>query len=29
MSYLNANVIAEMAVNKLCNGIKDELRNPN
>ena len=29
MSYLNENVIAEMVVDKLCNGIKQELRNPN
>ena len=29
MSYLNENIIAEMVVDKLCNGIKQELRNPN
>ena len=29
ISYLNENVIAEMVVDKLCNGIKQELRNPN
>jgi hypothetical protein len=29
MSYLNENVIAEMVVDKLCNGIKQELQNPN
>jgi len=29
MSYLNENVIAEMVVDRLCNGIKQELRNPN
>lgn len=28
-SYLNENVVAEMIVEKLCNGIKQELRNPN
>jgi hypothetical protein len=26
MSYLNENVIAEMVVDKLCNGIKQELQ---
>ena len=29
MSYLNENIMAEMVVDKLCNGIKQELRNPN
>lgn len=29
MSYLSENVIAEMVVDKLCGGIKQELRNPN
>lgn len=29
MSYLNENVVTEMVVDKLCNGIKQELRNPN
>ena len=29
MSYLNENVIAEMVVDKLCNGIKHELQNCN
>ena len=29
MSYLNENIIAEMVVDKLCSGIKQELRNPN
>lgn len=29
MSYLNENVIAEMVVDKLCNGIKQELQNCN
>ena len=29
MSYLNENVIAEMLVDKLCNGIKQELQNGN
>ena len=29
MSYLNENIIAEMVVDKLCNGIKQELQNPN
>lgn len=29
MSYLNENSMAEMVVDKLCNGIKQELRNPN
>ena len=29
MSYLNENVIAEMLVDKMCNGIKQELQNCN
>lgn len=29
MSYLNENVIAEMLVDKMCNGIKRELQNCN
>lgn len=29
MSYLNENIMAEMVVDKLCNGIKQELREPN
>lgn len=29
MSYLNESIMAEMVVDKLCNGIKQELRNPN
>ena len=29
MSYLNENVIAEMVVDKMCNGIKQELQNHN
>ena len=29
MSYLNENVIAEMLVDKMCNGIKQELQNRN
>lgn len=29
MSYLNENIMAEMVVDKLCNGIKQELRNHN
>ena len=29
MSYLNENVIAEMVVDKMCNSIKQELRNCN
>lgn len=29
MSYLNENIMAEMVVDKLCNTIKQELRNPN
>ena len=29
MSYLNENVIAEMVVDKMCNGIKQELQNCN
>lgn len=29
MSYLNENIIAEMVVDKLCNGIKQELQNSN
>jgi len=29
MSYLNENIMAEMVVDKLCNGIKQELQNPN
>ena len=29
MSYLNENIMTEMIVDKLCNGIKQELRNPN
>lgn len=29
MSYLNENVITEMVVDKLCNGIKQELQNCN
>lgn len=29
MSYLGENIIAEMVVDKLCSGIKQELRNPN
>lgn len=29
LSYLNENIIAEMVVDKLCNDIKQELRNPN
>ena len=29
MVYLNENNIAEMVIDKLCNGIKQELRNPN
>lgn len=29
MSYLNENMMAEMVVDKLCDGIKQELRNPN
>ena len=28
-SYLNETVVAEMIVDKLCNGIKQELRDPN
>jgi len=28
-TYLNENVMTEMIVDKLCNGIKQELRNPN
>ena len=28
-SYLNENVMAEMVVDKLCNAIKQELRDPN
>ena len=28
MLYLNENIITEMVVDKLCNGIKQELRNP-
>ena len=28
-TYLNENVIAEMIIDKLSNGIKQELRNPN
>ena len=29
MSYLNENIIAEMMVDKMCNGIKQELQNCN
>lgn len=29
MSYLNENVIAEIVVDKMCNGIKQELQNCN
>lgn len=29
MSYLNENIMAEMVVDKLCSGIKQELQNPN
>lgn len=29
MSYLNENVIAEMVVDQMCNGIKQELQNCN
>ena len=29
LSYLNENVIAEMLVDKMCNGIKQELQNCN
>ena len=29
MSYLNENMMTEMVVDKLCDGIKQELRNPN
>lgn len=29
MSYLNENIITEMVVDKLCNGIKQELQNCN
>ena len=29
MSYLSENAVAEMVVDKLCSGIKQELRNPN
>ena len=29
MSYLNENIMTEMVVDKLCNGIKQELQNSN